>query len=99
MTNFGYATDDPSRLTREWDALLCDFQALGGIAENIALGLGSFGRGLFPRDASKPFLLRLPDNLLFPVQDVEFANDQLRVRDTAGIGKPERDFFARYLML
>ena len=96
MTNFSYATDDPSRLTREWEALLCDFRALGGVAENVVLGEGSFGLGLFPRDATKPFLLRLPDNLLFPVEDVEFVQDRVRVRDSAAIAPAERDFFERY---
>jgi hypothetical protein len=80
----------------EWHSVLEEFVALGGLADNIALGRGSFGRGLFPQDPSKPFLLRLPDNLLFPVENVEFVDDGLRVKKNAGVAAAERSFFERY---
>ena len=37
-----------------WNEMLDEFRALGGVAENIRLGHGVFGRGLFPIDPAKP---------------------------------------------
>lgn len=76
--------------------MLSAFGALGGVAENIVLGHGPFGRGLFPRDASKPFLLQLPENLLLPVEDIEFLDGQIRIRNNSAVAGRERDFFQRY---
>jgi hypothetical protein len=76
--------------------MLGEFRALGGVAENIAPGRGSFGRVLFQQDPAKPFLLRVPDNLLFSVKDVEFANGAIRIKKNAGVAAAERDFFERY---
>ena len=79
-----------------WDKMLVSFRALGGVAENIRLGEGTHGRGLFPVNAAKPVFLRLPKNLLFPVDDIEFIDGRPRIRDATAIGRPERDFFAAY---
>jgi hypothetical protein len=79
-----------------WEAMLVAFRALGGSAENVRLGHGTFGRGLFPVDPTKPILLRLPENLLFSVDDVEFVEERMRIRDSAHVAKPEREFFETY---
>jgi hypothetical protein len=79
-----------------WDEMLDGFRALGGIADNVVLGHGPLGRGLFPLDASNPVLLRVPNNLLFVVEDVEFEGDRIRIKATADVAKPERDFFENY---
>jgi hypothetical protein len=76
--------------------MLEEFRALGGVAENVTVGQGHLGRGLFPRDPAKPFRLRLPDNLLFPVSDTEFAGRRLRIKEDAEIAPAERAFFERY---
>ena len=52
-----------------WNELLEEFRALGGTAENIRLGQGEFGRGLFPIEQGKPVAIHIPDNLLVPVSD------------------------------
>jgi hypothetical protein len=90
------ATGDGPPSAAAWEDLLAEFRRLGGVAENIVLGRGSFGRGLFPRNPGKPFLLRLPDNLLFPIEDIKFSDNHIRIREAAGIGAAERDFFGRY---
>lgn len=79
-----------------WDEMLEEFHALGGVAENIRLGRGRLGRGLFPLNQTLPVLLRVPPNLLFPVDDVEFLGDRMRIRKSANIARRERDFFERY---
>jgi len=79
-----------------WDAMLEAFRNLGGVAENIRLAYGPSGRGLFPVDREKPFRLRVPPNLLFPVSDILFTEGRIEIRPEAAIGAPEREFFARY---
>jgi hypothetical protein len=81
---------------RTWDEMLSAFRALGGTADNISLGCGAYGRGLFPLLPGRPFRLRLPENLLFPIDDIEFVDGRIRIRDTARIAKPEREFFEVY---
>lgn len=89
-------TAGPSPGFEQWEEMLSAFGALGGVAENIVLGHGPYGRGLFPRDQSKPILLQLPENLLFPVEDIEFLDGQIRIRNNSAVAGPERDFFQRY---
>jgi hypothetical protein len=90
----------PNAATRDaewtWGDMLKSFRALGGIAENIELGEGPRGRGLFARDETKPVLLRVPESLLFQVKDLEFEDDRLRLKSATDAGDRERAFFERY---
>ena len=79
-----------------WDETLDAFRQLGGIADNVVLGSGTRGRGLFPLDNTMPVRLHVPDNLLVPALDVEFVAGRLTVRDTSNVGRAERAFFEEY---
>ena len=79
-----------------WDEMLDEFRALGGTADNVRLGTGALGRGLFPIDPAKPVAIRVPDNLLIPVKDTSFENGAFRVRAGAAIGPRERAFLEDY---
>lgn len=79
-----------------WNELLDEFRALGGTAENIRLGEGQLGRGLFPIDPAMPVHLHAPENLLINVSDVVFENGVLRVSPSANVGARERIFFENY---
>lgn len=79
-----------------WEALVTEFRALGGTAENITLRRGPLGRGLFPIDPAKAVLLRVPPNLLVPTQDVELRDGQVVVKASTQLGERERAFFDRY---
>lgn len=79
-----------------WEEMLDSFRGLGGVSENIRLAYGVLGRGLFPAEPDRPFRLRVPQNLLFPVSEIVFPDGQVRLRADAAVGSPERDFFARY---
>jgi len=72
------------------------FRSLGGTADNIVQKSGPRGRGIFPIDPSKPIRLRVPQNLLIPVSDVEFVEDRMKIKDSAIVGNPERIFFENY---
>ena len=81
----------------EWDGLVEEFRALGGRLVNVRLGRGAIGRGLFPIDPSKPVKILVPENLLFPVDELEFVNGRLRVKKKEGDSLSREDkFFEEY---
>ena len=73
-----------------WDEMLDEFRALGGTADNIRLGRGEFGRGVFPVDPAKPIAIRIPDNLLVAVEDMIFASGVPRVGPNAKTGNRKK---------
>ncbi len=85
--------DPPSPL---WDELVDEFRALGGSMDNVRLGHGPLGRGLFVVDPARPFLVRAPENLLVSVSDIVFENGTLKVAAGANVGVRERKFYEDY---
>jgi len=79
-----------------WDAMLAEFRALGGTAENVTLRHGRRGRGLFPVDPAKPVRLCVPPNLLVPYEHIELRDGRLVVKASAALAERERAFFDRY---
>lgn len=79
-----------------WDEMLRLFRLLGGTAENVILKEGALGRGLMAQDPARPIRIRIPTNLLFNVEDVEFTEDRLRLKKMVDIPEPERMFFEAY---
>lgn len=49
-----------------WEITVQRFCALGGVVENIVLGEGSFGRGLFSQDSNLPIKMSIPNHILCP---------------------------------
>jgi hypothetical protein len=76
--------------------MLDEFRALGGVAENVALRRSPSGQRLYSEDFAKPFLVRVPKTMIFPVRDIEFVGDTIRIRDSANKTSTDRDFFERY---
>ncbi|HTT84926.1 MAG TPA: hypothetical protein VMF67_15730 [Rhizomicrobium sp.] len=89
----GYSLIEPGE---EWEEIVAAFRALGGVADNIRLGFGQNGRGLFPIDPGQPFHLRVPENLMCPIEDISFYGDRIGVRERSTIRTPECAFFERY---
>src|ERR1041385_3273668 len=79
-----------------WDEMLDEFRSLGGIADNIRLGEGRFGRGLFPVDPSRPYRIHIPPSLLVNIRHVECEQDILRISPAANIGAREKAFLESY---
>jgi len=79
-----------------WEEMLEEFRALGGTADNVCLGQGRLGRGLFPRDPAKPVRVRISDNLLVDWKHVEFENDVFRISAAAQISAREKAFLENY---
>ena len=83
-------------LLTAWDDLLEEFRALGGTAENICVGQGQFGRGIFPADPSRPVAIQIPHNLLVEASHMIFVNGVPRVGPAAAVGDRERAWLNRY---
>ncbi|HEY2446908.1 MAG TPA: hypothetical protein VGI20_14325 [Rhizomicrobium sp.] len=83
-------------MTWSWDEMIEAFRALGGTADNIVQRQGALGRGIFPADGGKPIRLLVPKNLLIPVDDIEFVDHRLKIRDSTIVGEPERNFCEKY---
>jgi len=73
-----------------------EFRALGGAVENVQLGDGPLGRGLFVIDPTRPLLIRIPENLLVKKSDVCFQNNVLKIVAGAPVGERERRFYEDY---
>ncbi len=79
-----------------WDEMLEEFRSLGGVADNVRIGQGVNGAGIFPIDPARPVLIQVPHNLLFRLREVEFVGPDLRAIDAGPHTPEERDFFTRY---
>lgn len=79
-----------------WDGMLAEFRSLGGIADNVCLKHGPFGRGLFPIDPSKPVDVFIPESLLIDVPHLHFSHDHIRVGPESPAGTREKAFIERY---
>jgi hypothetical protein len=80
----------------QWEEMLAEFRALGGVAENVRRGVGRFGIGLHVEDPSKLFRLSAPDNLLVRIEDVVFQGGVLAIKPEAQLGERERRFIEAY---
>ncbi len=63
----------------QWDELLAEFRALGGVAENVRLDRGPRGRGVFVVDAGRPATLHIPKSLTVPVDALELRDGEVKV--------------------
>lgn len=79
-----------------WDEMLDEFRALGGVADNIRLGTGAFGRGVFPVDPSRPVKIHIPESLLVDLKDVEFVHGAFRIMSRSKLGRREKSFIENY---
>jgi hypothetical protein len=79
-----------------WNDMLTEFRALGGVAENIRMGHGPFGRGLFPIDPKKPVSISIPETLLVSLKDIYFEGDVFRVHSRSPVSARGQAFLAQY---
>ncbi len=77
----------------DFEELLAEFRALGGVADNVRMDVGRRGRGVFVIDPSKPAKLHAPESIFVPVEDLEQRDGQLVVRAGSALGSRERAFF------
>jgi hypothetical protein len=83
-------------VTWTWDELLDAFRGVGGVADNVVLRSGPYGRGLYARKPGEPVRLYAPPNLLFRVDDMAFGDGRLTLKPGAQVSERERAFFDGY---
>ncbi|HVU21208.1 MAG TPA: hypothetical protein VHE09_10785 [Rhizomicrobium sp.] len=81
---------------RAWDEMLAEFRALGGTAQNIRLGEGALGRGLFPVDPALPIRIHIPESLLLDISDVRFNGGVFGIAADSVFGTREKAFLESY---
>ncbi|HWA90052.1 MAG TPA: hypothetical protein VG889_08465 [Rhizomicrobium sp.] len=81
---------------KDWQDMIAEFRALGGVAENLRLGHGALGRGLFAIDPARPVRIHVPESLLVDSADVAFENGALTVGPAARTAERERRFIEAY---
>jgi len=79
-----------------WDELIAEFRELGGVAENVRLGEGRLGRGIFVIDPAKPARLYAPKHLLIPAECVEIRDGRMKVKASANVDDRTRRFFEAF---
>ncbi len=79
-----------------WNDLLIEFRELGGVAENICLRNGEYGRGVFPIEEKKQSLILVPESLLIETKDVFLENGEIRIKESVHKTKKIIDFFYNY---
>ena len=82
--------------TVEWEELLEEFRALGGIADNLSHRRGPLGMGLFPREQGKPVHLLVPRRLLIPTDHIVFESGAMRIISSFPCTSREKAWFEHY---
>ena len=77
--------------------ILYKFRALGGVAENIELRHGSYGRGIFPINPSKPIKIVVPMRLLVSPNWLKLDRENhIRVDPKLDLDSAFIDFYESY---
>lgn len=81
-----------------WESTLEQFRALGGVADNVELRKGSYGRGLFPKDNKQSVKIFTPNNLLVPTEWLQLdGQGELVLSDACDWGDEVKSFYLNYL--
>jgi hypothetical protein len=81
----------------EWQITLQRFRALGGVAENVKLGEGIYGRGLFPIDPKLPIKMEVPKHLLLPAEWLQIdEQENLILSDDCNWDNETKAFYLDY---
>jgi hypothetical protein len=80
-----------------WESTLQQFRALGGVAENVELSEGAYGRGLFVKDPMQPVKISVPKNLLVSVEWLQFdTQGNLTLSDACDWDNRTKEFYLNY---
>ncbi len=82
---------------KNWEVTLERFCALGGEVDNVVMGAGYFGRGLFPQDANLPIKISIPNELLCPVDWLQIdEHGELLLSSDCDWDDEKKSFFLNY---
>ncbi len=81
----------------KWEKTIDRFRALGGIVENVQLGEGIYGRGLFPIDPKCPIKMEVPKHLLVPAEWLQIdEQENLILSDDCNWDNEAKAFYLDY---
>ncbi|KGG27817.1 MULTISPECIES: hypothetical protein [unclassified Prochlorococcus] len=84
-------------VVNSWQQILIDFRDLGGIAENVDLREGQYGRGLFPLDPELPSKIQVPENLLIHSKYLYIDSKEIKIDSESPCTPETRKFIDNYL--
>ena len=79
-------------MDNNFQSLIEQFVSLGGLAENIRLGKGKLGRGIFPIDSSRRSKIITPANLLINRNQIGIHHGEIYVKNSSEFSSKERSF-------
>lgn len=79
-----------------WALVTEQMQEAGGVVQNVRLGKGTRGRGLFVEDRGAPAVIALPPHMLIAVDDVALRDGCLVVKPDADVPPDARTLFDTY---
>jgi len=79
-----------------WNFLLSEFRRLGGIADNVCLKEGEYGRGIFSVNPSVKARIFTPSKLLVKKDDIYLEDNKLRIKKDKVYNQEIRNFFNFY---
>ena len=79
-----------------WNFLLSEFRRLGGIADNVCLKEGEYGRGIFSVNPSLKARIFTPSKLLVKKDDIYLEDNKLRIKKDKEYNQEIRNFFNFY---
>ena len=82
-----------------WEEMLLTFQELGGVAENIYLSNGNYGRGVFSLDPNSPSKIQLPENLLIDSKWLSANTEEIVLKNDSPYDQKTKDFINLYLKI
>lgn len=80
-----------------WENTVLRFRALGGVVDNVILGEGVYGRGLFSKDTNHHIKMIIPNDLLCPTGWLEFdAKGNLKLNEECNWDEEAKSFYLDY---
>ncbi len=80
-----------------WEEMLLIFHELGGVAENIYLSNGHYGRGVFSKDPNFSSKIKLPESLLIDAKWLSANTEEIVLKNDSPYEQKTKDFINLYL--
>ena len=80
----------------EWEYIVRSFRQLGGIAENIELREGQFGRGVFTKNPEQKPTIMTPKNVLIKRKNVELDKGKIAIKHDLNTSNTAKEFAEYY---
>ena len=80
----------------EWEYIIRSFRQLGGIAENVELREGQFGRGVFTSNSERKSTIMTPKNVLIKRKNAELNEGKITIKPDPSTSKEAREFAEYY---